>query len=174
MSLSIYLIEICRLLTFFILLVAAYSKLYSFRQFRETLTESFNVKSQWSAALGFFIIVVEGVLAITIISNGALTYFAMLGAMLLFVVLTLVILVALIQDKLINCNCFGQSNEKITYFDVARNLIFILACGYYLLNDNNQKINLIIQLLLAGMAFSSFLIATNLNSIAMVNRDPKA
>jgi hypothetical protein len=174
MSLPIYLAEACRLFIFIVLCLAAISKSFTFSQFKQNLIDSFNVKSQFSTTAALLVILAEGGLALMILSNGPLAYISMLGALILFVVFAGVIVVSLIQNKRISCNCFGQSNDTISYFDVSRNLIFIIACGFYLLYPNTHSITLSIQLLLGTMAVSCFIVATHLNDIAMVNANPKA
>lgn len=174
MSASIYFAEMCRLFICLALVVASVSKVSTFTLFKDDLVTSFNIKAQYSGWVTVSIILTEGLLGIVILFNGPYTAYAMLAALLLFSVFTLVLWISLLQNKLIRCNCFGQSKENISYFDVSRNLLFILAGAYYLTCVGVQPLTTSNQMLLAAMATISFLISTHLTEIALINLDPKA
>lgn len=174
MNSTLYLVEICRLLTGFTLVAGACGKLFTFKQFQQDLSESLKVSSYLAKAITLLVMLTEGTLAALIIGNGSLRDMAMFGAVVLLSGFTLYILSALLQNKLIRCNCFGQSNESISYWDVARNLVFIVAGGFYLFNRQTYTMDNSHQLLLAAVALGLLLLATHLNELALVNRNPKA
>lgn len=176
MSAFVYLSEICRLLIFFVLLFAAWGKTNTFSQFRQNLVESFKIRENLSKYVALIIIGSEWLLAAYIIINSIHVNFAMLTALLIFILFTFVIAVALVQDKIISCNCFGRAEQKISVYDLLRNLILIVACSYYLVFQQDlfqpgiQSIDIIPRLLLSGVAFILFQISTNLNEIAILVR----
>ena len=173
MSMSLYLVEFCRLFIFMILLFSSIGKGRTFSQFRDNLTESFRIPGPWATTATTLIIAVEGLLSIGILINTGLTYLAMWGALILFIGFTLFISATVIQDRLVRCNCFGQDEEYISYLDIIRNVVLLLACGFFLYGVQPMAFTLPLQLLLFGMAFIAYLIVTNLKNIATIAQDPK-
>ncbi len=168
-----YLTELCRLFIFVVLLLSSVGKARTFGKFRDNLSNSFKVPEAWTKAATILIIGVEGFLAVVILLNNEFTYMAMWGALLLFVGFTLLISVSVIQDRLIRCNCFGQNEEYISSLDIVRNMVLLLACGFFLYSYQTISMAMPIQLLLFGMAFIAYLVVTNLKNIETVSHDPK-
>ncbi len=173
MNIPLYIIEFCRLFIFVVLLLSSFGKARTFGKFKDNLSNSFKVPKAWTTAATISIIVLEGGLAIIIFMNIELTYMAMLGALILFVLFTLLITVSVIQERLIRCNCFGQNEEYISYLDIIRNIVLLLACGFFLYGYQPISVAKPIQFLLFGLAFIAFLIVTNLKNITTVAQDPK-
>lgn len=173
MDITPYAVEFCRLFIFATLLFSSLGKGFTFGKFKDNLTESLRVPKQWTGVVTALIITVEGLLAVAIFMNNDLTYLTMFGALILFVAFTLFISVTVIQDRLVRCNCFGQNEEYISYLDIIRNVVLLLACGYYLYSYQPVALTKPIQVLLFGLAFIAYLIITNLKNIATIARDPK-
>ena len=174
MSTTPYLVEICRLLLGLTLLAAAIGKIANFKQFSSDLSDSLKLSTRWSQPLTSLLIISELLLSILILLNKYYEYMAMAMAAILLSSFTLYIVVSLLQNKLIRCNCFGQSNDSISYFDVSRNLVLIIAAIFYLLNQQAMAINTLSQFLLGFVALSILLIITHLQELALLTRNPKA
>ncbi|MDW3190971.1 MAG: MauE/DoxX family redox-associated membrane protein [Cytophagales bacterium] len=172
MEMKIYLTEFSRLFIFMVLLFSAIGKGRTFGQFKENLSQSFKVPAQWTTALTTLIIMLEGLLAMVIFMNNQFTPLAMLCALILFTGFTILISITVIQDRLVRCNCFGQDDEYISYLDIIRNVVLILACGFYVIAHETILLETPIQLILLGMAFIAFLVITNLKNIHTISRDP--
>lgn len=173
MEVTSYLSAFSRLFIFTVLLFSAIGKGRTFDQFKQNLNQSFRVPNKWTTVLTTLIIAVEGLLASVIFLNNQFTYWAMLGALILFTGFTVLISITVIQDRLVRCNCFGQDDEYISYLDIIRNVVLMLACGIFLFVDQPVSLAEPIQLLLSGMAFIAYLIITNLKNIDTISRDPK-
>lgn len=174
MNVSLYLMEFCRLFIFSILLFSSVGKARTFGKFRDNLTDSFRLPKAWTKVSTVLIITVEGLLAIALFMNNGFTYIAMLSALILFIGFTLLISVSVIKDRLIRCNCFGQNEEYISYLDIIRNILLLLASGFYVYSYHPISMAKPIQLLLFGIAIIAYLVVTNLNNIATIARDPKS
>lgn len=173
MKITPYLIEFCRLFVFTVLLFASLGKGRTFRKFRENLTDAFRIPKAWITVLTVLIIMLEGLLAIIIFLNNELIYSAMLCALITFAGFTLFISITVIQDRLVRCNCFGQSEDYISYLDIIRNVILLLACGFFLHSYHPISVVKPIQFLLFGLALIPYLVITNLKNISTVTHDPK-
>lgn len=172
MNVSLYLTEFCRLFIFAILLFSSLGKARTFEKFKGNLSDSFHVPKSWTSALTLTLIGLEGFLAVIIIINNQLTYFAMIGALIMFVGFTVFIIISVVQDRLVRCNCFGQNEEYISYLDIIRNMVLLLACGLYLYHYQLILLSKPIQLFIFGMAFIAYLVVTNLKNIATIAQDP--
>lgn len=174
MSVSLYITEFCRLFIFAILLFSSLGKGRTFEKFKGNLSDSFHVPKSWTTAITLTIIGLEGFLAVIIFINNHLTYYAMIGALIMFIGFTVFITISVVQDRLVRCNCFGQNEEYISYLDIIRNFVILLACGLYLYQYELIPLSKTIQLFLFGMAFISYLVVTNLKNIATIAQDPKS
>lgn len=169
----LYLAEACRMYIGFLLLYAALTKATGFDQFSYNLNESFQVPTRWCGFMAAVIISLEGVLAAIILYPNTLTFYAMVLAMLLFIIFTIVIAIKLWQNKLIRCNCFGSTDAEISYLDIARNLIFILAAMVYIFEQGVFNPGGKETLLLGLLAINAGLVSVHIMEISLVARDPK-
>ncbi len=124
--------EICRLYIFMLLISAAFGKSKNVGQFRENLVISFSIPQWGSQWMALIIIGAEWILALGMIVGGRITYLATIGSGLLFVIFTVVIAFALIQNRMINCNCFGSDNKLLSKYDLVRNLCVLGAIAFLL------------------------------------------
>ncbi|HAA15622.1 MAG TPA: hypothetical protein DCE41_29500 [Cytophagales bacterium] len=173
MDVSPYLVEFCRLFIFTVLLFSSLGKGRTFAKFRDDLTESMQVSQGLAAAATATLIVVEGVLAIFLLLNNRLTFYAMVGAVMLFAGFTVWITYSVIQDRLVRCNCFGQNEEYVSYLDIIRNGVLLLASGFYLWGPQASSISLSVQFVFFGMALTAYMVITNLKNISIVARASK-
>ncbi len=167
-----YIAAFCRLFIFVVLFLASLGKARTFKKFGDNLATSFKVPQAWTKIATVLIIAIEGVLAMVILMNNRFTYSAMWGALLLFTVFTIFISVTVVQDRLVRCNCFGQNETYISYLDIIRNSVLLLACGLFLYGEQPILLTMPIQLLLFGMACIAYLVVTNVKNIATVAHDP--
>lgn len=173
MSLLVYWLEVCRCLIMIILLFAATGKTLNFSLFRKNLVESFHVPQQWSVVVALCVIILEWLLMLLIVNNGAFLYQSVFVVMCLFIGFTLIISYLLIKEQLVRCNCFGQSDDKISYYDVVQNLLIILACIFFLSYEGELQTGTELSWLAAINSLAIFVVITHLNYIALVMRNPK-
>lgn len=173
MDITPYLAEFCRLFIFTVLLFSSLGKVRTFAQFRDDLTESLKVTKSIATVATSALVTIEGLLAILLLMNSGLTYYAMLAAVVLFAGFTAWISYSVIQSRLVRCNCFGQQDEYVSHLDIIRNGILLLASSFYLWAPKASPVPIAIQGLLLGMGLIAFLIVTNLKNITMVARKPR-
>ncbi|MFT4925953.1 MAG: hypothetical protein ACI8WB_002048 [Phenylobacterium sp.] len=161
--------EMCRLLVFMILLMAAWGKTSHFDTFRQNLVEGFKLPVVLSLPSAILLIAVEWLLAALLIIPSSLNLIAMQATLALFVLFTVVIATVLLQDKLVNCNCFGQSNRPISRYDLIRNLLTIAACSMMLqLTPSTLALDSVAHGLLFANAFIVFVLLSKLEEIAVL------
>ena len=160
--------EICRLYIFLFLALAALGKTKNVEQFRDNLVMSFYVPQWGSLWLALAVIGAEWLLAIGMAISGQITYFATLGSAVLFTVFTIVIGVALLQKRMISCNCFGSENKKLSKYDLLRNFS-ILGAIFFLLSCNPVlDFHLLTFILAIPFALILFQVSMNLDLIYVV------
>lgn len=130
MSLDAYLAEACRWFMLLALLAAAAGKSFRFARFRESLDTGFPMLGRVGATtVAIAILGGEWLAGGLILAGGALSRIGLLLALALFVSLTLVVVTVVAKGLSVRCNCFGASQQRITGFDLVRNLLFITAAG---------------------------------------------
>lgn len=130
MSIDVYLAEACRWFVLIALLAAAIGKSVHFHRFRESLDEGFQGLGRGSAAiLASLVLAGEWSAAALMLAEGGPSRVGLMLSLVLFVLLTLVVVVVLARDLTVRCNCFGAGQQRISGFDLARNLMFIAAAG---------------------------------------------
>lgn len=128
MSLEAYLAEACRWFVILALLGAAAGKSIRFGRFRESLGAGFPMLGRIGAAtVAVAILGGEWLAGGLILAGGALSRIGLLLALVLFVSLTLVVVAVVVKGMSVRCNCFGVSQQRISGFDLVRNLLFITA-----------------------------------------------
>ena len=169
MEFSPFVYEFCRLYVATILAIAAFGKALNFFTFQNNLTESFSVSARFTKPLASLLVSLELILAVILFLNTPLVKVAMYVAMLMFIGFTLVLGYYLIQDKLVRCNCFGQSNDKVTYLDLFRNGLIIVA-GIIYLSGPGFGITLPSIVLLAGAACIATTLTVHLKEIVLLSK----
>lgn len=160
--------EICRLYVFLILILAALGKTRNVEQFRENLVLSFYVPERESRWVAFTIIGVEWMLAFGLIVGGRITFLATIGSGLLFSVFTIIIAVALSQNRMINCNCFGSENKMLSKYDLLRNFCVLASIIILLTLNSHLNFHLLTFVLATPFVFILFQISMNLDVIAIL------
>jgi len=163
--------ETCRLYVLVVLLVAAAGKAHALGRFAETVEALVHVPARWSRAAATAIVISELVIALALLSGGAVARPGMVAALALFLAFTAVLGAALAQRRAVRCNCFGASEHPLSVWDLARNLLLIAACAAWLGTRRPAVALLPGQwLLLLGVAASAAVLSTNLHRIARVLR----
>lgn len=166
-----YMAEACRLYIIIVLTCSAAAKAGAMESFRDTIGELFHLPRAWVRHAARATIAVEGSIALGLLAGGILARAGMAAALALFAVFTIVILIALLQRRAVDCNCFGRSNHMISATDIVRNTLLMAACGVYLapgLPDASLALTAYPPLI--GVALIAFLITIHLNEIARIAR----
>ena len=142
MDFSYYVSQVFRLMLAILLLVAASGKLTSFASFRHNLSESFAVPFHLNAILAAGIIAFEYVLVfLLLIHHGKLNDWAMFASLILFFVFTAVVGFRYLTEGIVRCSCFGEAERPVSVYDIARNLLILLAISFYLFHTGQEQMN---------------------------------
>ncbi|MDP3748524.1 MAG: hypothetical protein Q8Q88_15905 [Phenylobacterium sp.] len=166
-----YISEACRLYIMLVLTASVAGKATALEGFRETIGELFPIPRAWTPAAALGVIGVEALIALLLLAGSEWARLGMVAALALFGVFTAVIIVALVQRRAVNCNCFGGRSHVISAHDLVRNATLIAASGAYFLGGPVAGgLGWADYLLLFGVAVIVVLISTNLDDIVLLLR----
>lgn len=133
MSIEVWIAEGCRWYVSIALLVAAIGKSLHLDGFRDSLSDLFpRLGAGVLSAVAFVILAGEWSAGLLLLIGGGVLQVGLILALLLLVSLTVGVVWVLAQGLSVRCNCFGASRQRISGFDLVRNLLFIAAAGYAL------------------------------------------
>ncbi|MBX3710601.1 MAG: hypothetical protein KF800_01345 [Lysobacter sp.] len=137
MSAGVAFAEACRWLVLLALLAAATGKSLHPGRFRDSLEHGFPSIGRSGASLAAGAILAgEGAAGLLMLAGGELSRIGLMLALVLFVSLTLVVASVLATGGTVRCNCFGAGEQRLSGFDLARNLLFIAAAAAGLLGPS--------------------------------------
>lgn len=120
--------ETCRWLVLLALLAAVIGKSLHLRRFRESLQQGFPAIGRSGARLAAGAILAgEGAAGLLMLVGGEASRIGLVMALALFLSLTAVVVGVLATGGTVRCNCFGAGEQRLSGFDLARNLVFIAA-----------------------------------------------
>ncbi|GAA0357876.1 hypothetical protein GCM10009092_22600 [Bowmanella denitrificans] len=167
---AVYISELIRCMIGLLFLQAAWSKSRDMSAFRGNLHETFAVPVPLANWLGPALALIEGAVAITMLSNW-LGYWSMLCASLMLTFFTLRLAWPYLQGDLIRCHCFGSSQRPVSAFDLLRNLLLIGLTVTYLLNPVPPSLPLSELLLLAALALALNPLLMHFHELMEILRD---
>jgi hypothetical protein len=166
-----YMSEICRLYVAVLFLLSATGKTFAFREFESTIAETVQLPARLSRFLAAGVIAAEAIAALASALGGRWAQFGVAWALLLSIVFTGFVATMLAQGKSVRCNCFGQSDDRLSPLDLVRNGFLLTACAFYLFNGPSAaSISIVAYLLLLAPAAFAFLISANLKDIVAILR----
>lgn len=124
-----YVSVVCRLYVCAVLAYSSIGKALAFQDFRESLSESFQLGARSAKYGAAGLVAVEGSTALLMLSGGARARAGEAIALALFLLLTGLIASVLMSGRALVCNCFGQSTERVSSYDLVRNALFTAASG---------------------------------------------
>ncbi len=177
MTAAIYLAEGCRIYVLVVLLTAAWSKMFGFSRFRSALAEAFPILALrgniGATVVAAGIVIGEWSAALLMLLGGALSRLGLVFALCLLLSLTVVVVLSLVQGRAIRCNCFGESDRRISKYDLVRNLVFVAVAAAGLLGVSYNAVSgtfggLALQtyLPLGAVAVFFFLLSAGIHDIA--------
>lgn len=166
-----YLSEACRLTIALVLAAAVAGKAFALRDVGDMIADLLPVPGRAARAAAVLVLGAEGLIALLLLAGGGWSRPAMAAAMALFALFAGFILLALVQRRTIVCSCFGGRGHALSGWDLVRNLFLVAAGAVHLrYGPLGDRLEPAAWLLLAGIAFILFLIATNLNRVALLAR----
>jgi hypothetical protein len=166
-----YLAEACRLYILAALLASAAGKARALGRFAETLEVLVRFPSRWSRRAAAALTTSEFLVALALAAGGATAHVGMAAALAMFLAFTAVLLAALVRRQAVSCHCFGASDRPISAWDLVRNLLFIAACGTWLLLGPREAVfSWGAWFLVWGAAVIALVLSTNLHRISSLLR----
>ncbi len=177
MTAGIYFAEGCRLFVLVVMLAAAGSKTMDFVRFRSSLAEAFPIlaikRGAGAAIAAATIVIGEWSAASLMLLGGRPSRIGIMMALCLLLSLTVVVALSIFQGRSIRCNCFGESDRRVSKYDLMRNVLFIVIATIGLLGASSNELSgtfgsLALQsyLPLTAAAGLFFLLSTNIHHIA--------
>jgi hypothetical protein len=170
MTAASHLGEICRLWLLIALLAAACGKSFAFGRFRRDLAASFPELGRTGVPVAASIVTVEWLLAAALLSGGAVARYGLVATALLFAALTVVVALALAQDRTVVCSCFGTTSHRMSGYDLVRNGLLVGAAVFGVLAPPAVGLDMFSHIALAGLALIAFQLSVGLQDIVAVLR----
>lgn len=154
-----------------ILLIGAIGKLSDVKQFRETLISSIDMPHSLTLILAFSVIAIEFSLAIFFFTLPENFFIISIATFFLFLAFSVFLLFNLLKNRVIQCNCFGRSEDPVNWWDLIRNTIILGLClvvAFYYNPGLSMPYNLKLLVIGCSLIWVQFLV--NLPLIASILR----
>ncbi len=169
-----YVLLFCRIVIALVFIFSATGKLRDVAAFQAAVSDFQILPAKWNKAAAWLFlgaeILVVGLMLLG--GNGLLIGFFLAAALL--AVFSYALLNALQRKKALICNCFGATEQRISPYDVARN-IALIACsllGIWTVVRSFQYSFSVESIVVGLMAVSFTLIVTNLAGTVATLRQP--
>lgn len=141
MSNAVVFAELAKWVVGITLLLAGLGKAVTFHAFKENLKTLFQAPRYLVAPFALGLIIMELTLSFALLFYTPFADQAMGITAFLFFAFTLFIATILFNDKIVQCNCFGKTGERITWSDLIRNTCLLGLC-FYSLSAPSAPLNL--------------------------------
>jgi hypothetical protein len=170
MTVASHLGEISRLWLLIAVLVAACGKSFAFGRFCRDLAASFPELGKAGVPVAAAIVTVEWLLAAALLGGGVVARYGLIATALLFAALTLVVALALAQDRTVVCSCFGAASHRMSGYDLVRNGLLVGVAVFGALAPPTAGLDVFSHIALAGIALIAFQLSVGLQDIVAVLR----
>lgn len=159
--------ELCRLLVVIVLVASALAKSANMAAFAASLESDFAVPAALGRPGAIAIAAAEWAAAMAMLSGGDWARFGAGLALVLLVVFTAAVAQVVVMKRRVACQCFGQSGHTLSWLDLARNTIYLVAVAVFLLWGGTTPVpgGLMAQLLMGLAAGVCFLVSISLHDV---------
>lgn len=168
------LLVFCRILIALVFILSLVGKLRNVAAFQEAITD-FELLPERAVKVATWAFLAGEALVIVLLVVGGGGLLAGFGlAIVLLALFSMALLLVLRRKLKVVCNCFGQSEQHISGYDVARNALLIVSClgGLFALRSAGASLSAGELALLGLMAAAATILITNLADIAETVRQP--
>lgn len=169
-----YLVMFCRITIAFLFIFSFASKILSLRNFAVTIGDFKVFPRRWSKGAALLFLGGDITTAVLLTVGGDLLLIGFLLAMVLLTIFSVALVIGLWRKIDVNCNCFGRNEQRISRYDVARNVFLILCSliGLWMLKYDQRSMfsGEIIMLALISLVVLTF--AINLDDVVETLRRP--
>lgn len=165
----------CRIAIAAIFAWSALGKLRDLRGFRDAITAFRLLPRDWSAPLAWGIVGGEVTVVLLMLSGvPALLGMGFTLAVGLLALFAVALIAALRRSLAVSCNCFGGSEQRISWYDVVRNALLSGCCllGGWLLTLPQRGLTIEETLLLGVMALGFVVLVTHVEDVLETLRRP--
>jgi uncharacterized membrane protein YphA (DoxX/SURF4 family) len=170
-----YVLMFCRLAIAATFGWSALGKLRDMQAFRAAITAFRVLPARWSAPLAWAFVGGEVVVLLLLLSGlPALWRLGFALAALLLTLFSAALLSVIRRNMAINCNCFGRSEQQISWYDLVRNGLLLLCCAFggCLPAAAQQRVAVGAAILLGVMSLVFVVLVTHLEDIVETLRQP--
>jgi hypothetical protein len=165
----------CRWLIGLAFAASATGKARALGSFRSTIIEFGVLPARLAPAAAVATITAEGLVVVLVAAGGVLSAAGFALALGLLAVFSAILGAALRKHANVSCNCFGPSERRVSWYDMARNGLLGLCCagglGVWAGSAGGHQSPALIVVL--GLAAAGFLvIAANLDDFIEIARKP--
>lgn len=168
MTVAAHVADLCRWWVLIALLVAAAGKSFAFDRFRDELATAFPEFGKAVLPLAIALVAIEWLLALLLLGGDAANRLALMLAAALFAALSAVVAIALLQDRIVVCRCFGGTPHPMSAFDLLRNGLLVVAALIAAFVPRAPGADVFAQIALACIAFMLFRLSASLQDIVAV------
>lgn len=147
--------------------LSATGKALDFSTFHETVSKFRLLPAAWNRVVACVFLGAEFTVVLLMVGGGSALLAGFLLAAGLLAIFSAALVVALLRNEEMACNCFGRARQQISLFDVGRNALLILCSlgGVQALSTPHQAAYGLETILVALIAICFVVLATNLASI---------
>lgn len=140
----LYIIYITRIMLIFIFLYSFVTKLRDFAAFERAIKNFQLLPSNLHRLVSISFVLGEAFIVVTAIFGGNWLFQSYSMAIILLVIFIYALNSVLKRDIQASCNCFGVSEQKVSHYDIWRNIgiVMIPTIGFIALSFNNTMSNL--------------------------------
>jgi hypothetical protein len=165
----------CRWLIGLAFALSATGKARALGAFRSTITEFGVLPARLARAAAIATIAAEGLVVVLVAAGDTLAAAGFALALVLLAVFAVILGAAVRKNVDVSCNCFGSSERRVSWYDVARNGLLGLCCAgglwTWLLTAGERLSPALIVAL--GLTAAGFLVITaNLDDFIEMLRKP--
>ncbi len=107
---------------------SAFGKLRNVSLFRDAVSSFQLLPAQWSPLIARSVLLGEVSVVVLLCTHGIFLTLGFLLAVLLLLIFSTALLLVLRRHMHVDCNCFGQSENRVSFYDLIRNT-GLLLCG---------------------------------------------
>lgn len=169
-----FVLMFCRSTIALVFALTAFGKALDVAAFQESISEFRILPMNLSKAAAWILLGTELVVVLLMVAGGYLLSAGFSLAVCLLATFSAALLVALWRTSKMICSCFGIGTQRISPYDVARNVLLALCCliGICALDDASHGLPGSASVLVILMAISFVCLVSNLRDVVETLRQP--
>jgi Methylamine utilisation protein MauE len=169
-----YILMFVRMFILFAFAASFLGKVGDIRGFQETIVDFQLLSTYKSKIIALMFLSAELLTSLMMLIGGDMLILGFLLAIILLIIFSIALISALKRKVRVNCNCFGQNNQRISIYDTIRNLLLILSnfVGIWAYMNASLRLSWEEVILVSCIAACFVVLVTNLSDIVETLRKP--